>query len=80
MEVSLIYIMSQIFIIFDYIFLGISYQMKNYRKILILNIIALIFACLSYFCLRAYSGVAMNIVAILRNIIFIVNEKKEWFI
>lgn len=72
-----IYVLSQIFIIFNYIFLGISYQSNNHKKILFLNIASLICACLSYICLSAYTGIAMELIAIIRNIIFLINEKKN---
>ena len=77
MELTITYILSQIFIIINYVFLGISYHSKDYKKILFLNMFALIFACLSYICLKAYTGLVMEMVAILRNILFIINEKKN---
>lgn len=70
------YILSQVFIIIYYILLVSTYQLKDRKKILIFNFIALISIGISYALLSAYSGVAMTFVALIRNIIFIIDEKK----
>ena len=72
-----IYILSQVFIIIQYILLAITYQSKQRKKIVIFNLASLISAGISYMLLSAYSGFAMIIVAIIRNIIFIIDEKKN---
>lgn len=74
---TITYILSQIFIIINYIFLIMTYQSKSRKNILIYNIIALISTGLSYVFLSAYSGLAMTIVAVIRNIIFMIDEKKN---
>ena len=74
---KLIYILSQVFIILNYIFLIITYQLKNKQKILLFNIAAQTSAGLSYICLGAYTGLAMTITSILRNIIFINSENNN---
>lgn len=71
------YILSQVFIIINYIFLISTYQSKSRKNILILNFCSLIASGLSYLCLSAYSGAAMIMIAIIRNIIFIVDEEKN---
>lgn len=71
------YILSQIFILIYYAFLIITYQSKNRRNILIYNFCGMIATGLSFLCLSAYSGLAMTVVAILRNIIFMIDEKKN---
>lgn len=71
------YILSQVFIIINYIFLVMTYQSKSRKNILIYNFGALIATGISYIFLSAYSGLAMVIVAIIGNIIFIVDEKKN---
>ncbi len=71
------YILSQIFIILNYVFLIITYQSKNRKSILMFNFGALAATGISYIFLYAYSGLAMVIVSIIRNIIFIVDEKKN---
>ena len=77
MDLTLTYILSQVFIIFNYIFLIITYQLKERKKILLFNMASLTCAGISYIFLSAYSGLAMAFVAILRNIIFLLDEKKN---
>ena len=74
MELTLTYILSQVFIILNYILLVISYQSKNRKHILMINIASLTSACISYIFLNAKTGIAMAIVSIIRNIIFIFNN------
>lgn len=71
------YILSQIFILISYIFLIMTYQSKNRTHILKFNFCALVATAISYVFLSAYSGLAMTIIAIIRNIIFIIDEKKN---
>ena len=77
MELTVAYILSQVFIIINYIFLMATYQLKNRKKILIFNFGAIIATGMSYIFLSAWSGLAMVIVAIIRNIIFMIDEKKN---
>lgn len=77
MELTLSYILSQIFIIINYLFLAISYYSKNRKTVLCLGFISLIANGLSYVFLNAYSGLAMCILALVRNIIFLLDEKKN---
>ncbi len=74
---NITYILSQVFIIISYILLAFTYQTKNRTNILIFNFGSLIMTGLSYIFLSAYSGLAMVGVAIIRNIIFIIDEKKN---
>lgn len=71
------YILSQVFIIINYIFLVMTYQSKSRKNILIYNLGALNATGISYIFLSAYSGLAMVVVAIIRNVIFIIDEKKN---
>lgn len=77
MNETLIYVLSQIFIILNYVFLVITYQLKERNKILLFNMAALTSAGLSYICLGAYTGLAMVFISIFRNIVFVINEKKN---
>lgn len=77
MELTLSYVLSQVFIILNYIFLIITYQLKDRKKILLFNIASLSSAGLSYVFLSAYTGLAMVFVSIIRNIVLIINEKKN---
>ncbi len=74
---NITYILSQVFIIISYILLAFTYQTKNRTNILIFSFGSLIMTGLSYVFLSAYSGLAMVVVAIIRNIIFIIDEKKN---
>ena len=74
---TLTYVLSQVFIIINYIFLVMTYQSKSRKNILSYNFLALIATGVSYIFLSAYSGLAMVVVAIIRNIIFIIDEKKN---
>ena len=77
MNPTLLYILSQIFIILNYVFLVITYQLKNKEKILLFSIAAQSACGLSYICLSAYTGLAMSLISIFRNVIFIINEEKN---
>lgn len=77
MVLSFNYIISQVFVIITYIFLGITYYAKDRNKILIFNFLSLITNGIAYIFLGAWTGIAMIIVAIIRNIVFIVDEKKN---
>lgn len=74
---NITYILSQIFIIISYILLLFTYQSKSRKNILIFNFVSLIATGLSYAFLSAYSGLTMVFVAIIRNIIFYIDEKKN---
>ena len=71
------YIFSQIVVACAYICLTISYQLKSRNKILVFNLAALMLNSIAYILLSAYTGLAMSIVAILRNIIFMIDENKN---
>ena len=77
MEFTIAYIFSQIFTIAMYLVLAISYHIKKRRSILILSFLSQIFCGVSYILLNAYTGVAMCIVAMIRDAIFMVDENKN---
>lgn len=74
---SVQYILSQIFILINYLFLIMTYQSKNRNHILVFNFIGIIATGISFLLLSAYSGIAMVFVALIRNVLFIINEKKN---
>ena len=49
---------------------ALSYQMNTKRSLLAVQTAATLATCVSYFFLDAYSGFALNIVCILRNLVF----------
>ena len=71
------YILSQLFIIINYIFLVITYQLKNRKKILIFNNLAIIFTLLSFYLLNGFSAVAVSIISLVRNLLFMFADKKN---
>lgn len=77
MELTLIYICSQVFTILSYILLAITYYSKNRKKVLIISILSTVFMGAAYVLLKADSGLAMNVIALLRNIIFLIDENKN---
>ena len=77
MELTLPYILSQVFIIINYALLAISYYCKDRKTVLVISFMAVIANGLSYVFLNAYSGLAMCILALIRNIIFLIDEKKN---
>lgn len=77
MEIAMTYIISQIFTIIMYVLLAGTYYMKNRKMVLILNFLSLIANAIAYILLGAYTGLAMCIVALIRNIIFIVDENRN---
>ena len=77
MELTLEYILSQVFIIISYLLLVLSYQAKSRKNILVLSNISIVANGISYVFLQAYTGLAMCFVALFRNIIFMIDEKRN---
>ena len=75
--VDLTYILSQVFIIFNYVFLAITYGLKSRKSILSFNILSIVTTATSYGLLSAWSGCVMCFVSLTRNIIFLLQEGKE---
>ncbi len=71
------YIFSQIFVVLSYALLGVTYFVKNRRLILIYSVSSLVANAISYFFLGAWSGLVMCGVALLRNAIFLIQNKKN---
>lgn len=77
MELTMTYVISQVFTIAMYALLAITYYVKNRKTILVLNFLALIANAAAYILLNAYSGLAVCIIALIRNIIFLIDEKRN---
>lgn len=71
------YLISQIFTIISYIFLASTYHVKSRKTVLKLNCISQIAFIVAYILLGAWSGLMMAIVALARNIIYIIDENKN---
>jgi len=77
MEFTPIYIASQVLTVAMYITLAITYYLKDRKAILLVNFLGCIFIASAYLLLSAYTGMAMALIAITRNIIFLIDEKKN---
>lgn len=77
MELTVTYVLSQIFVIINAALLMATYQLKTRKSILIVSFMALLANGVAYVLLSAWSGFAMVFVAMIRNIIFIIDEKKN---
>lgn len=64
------YIISQIFVIFAYGFLGVTYLTKRKNAILILNALSTVCFAVSYIFLSAWAGVMMSTISLFRNLVF----------
>lgn len=77
MNWSVTYIVSQLFTIIMYALLALTYYAKDRRKVLILSFLSLVANGIAYIFLSAWTGFAMCVVALIRNIIFLLDEKKN---
>lgn len=77
MEFSLTYILSQVFTILMYTTLVVTYYMKDRKKVLMMNFLGLVLIGIAYMLLSAYTGLAMTVIGIVRNIIFLIDEKEN---
>lgn len=75
MELTATYIFSQIFFMINYIVLMVTYQIKNRKAIVLLNLTGCLSMLVAYILLKAYAGLAMVFISIARNIIFMIDEK-----
>lgn len=77
MELTTMYVLSQIFTIITYILLAITYYAKDRKTVLTISFLSLIANGFAYAFLNAYTGLAMCFIALIRNIIFLIDEKKN---
>lgn len=70
-------ILNQIIGIAAMIFSVFSFQMNKHKQIMIMQIIATSLFGLQYFLLGAYTGMAVDIVGVIRGIVFY-NKDKKW--
>ena len=75
MELTATYIASQIVIIFVYLFLSLTYCVKSRKLILAFSFASNFLNIIAFFLLGAYTSSAMCAISILRDIIFILDEK-----
>ena len=77
MELTINYVMSQVFTILTYVLLAITYYAKNRKTVLVISFLSIIANAVAYILLNAYTGLAMCVVALIRNIYFMVDEQKN---
>ncbi len=71
------YVVSQLLIIVVYIFICLSYFLKDRKKILLTNIMAHISQAGSFYLLNGMTGVAMNAVYTIRDVYFVIDNNKK---
>ena len=76
-ELTWTYVLSQIFTIFMYVFLAITYVLKNKRTIVLVDMLSLAANILAYILLGAWTGLAMCFVAVVRNLYVLWDEKQH---
>lgn len=77
MEITYTYIISQVITILYYAILSSSYLLKDRKKILIANFIAHIGQTTAMAMLNGYTGAAMAIIMILRDVTLLIQEMKK---
>jgi len=75
MNFDIKFIIGQIFGLVALAFTGLSYQTRSSKKLLILQTIATALFSVHYCLIGATSGLALNLVAILRNLIYYNRDK-----
>ena len=75
--ISTTYIISQVFVIIMYTLVSLTYYVSNRKTLLIMSFCAIVSEAIGYTLLHAYTGLAMCFVALIRNAIFLVYEKKN---
>ena len=77
MEINTIYIISQVITVIYYGVLSSSYLLKKREKILFANFIADIGQTIAMYMLNGYTGAAMAVITMLRDLTFLFQEKKK---
>jgi len=75
MELTVTNIAAEILTIGMYVCLATTFYLKDRRKILTIQFLGSVLLCTAFLLISAYTGVAMTIVAMIRNIIFLIDEK-----
>ena len=75
MQMTTQYILSQVVIIFVYLFLSLTYCVKSRRLILAFSFLSNFLNSIAFILLGAYTSSAMCAISIFRDIIFLIDEK-----
>lgn len=74
----MVLIVGQLFGLVAVAFAVCSYQMNTNKKILMVQMCSCIFFCIHYWMLGAWSGLMLNAVAVLRNVVYYHRDKKQF--
>lgn len=77
-EMTPIYIVSQIIGLFGMLGHVISYQTKTQRKIMLWQLAASLCFCLSFFLQKGYTGMALNMISAVRSVVYSNVQDKKW--
>lgn len=77
MEWSTAYIISQVLTIIKYGLLGVTYYVKDRKKVLVFTFASAIVTIAIFLLLNAWSGLATAVISLLANIIFLIDESKN---
>lgn len=77
MEITLIYIISQVITVAYYAILSLSYLLKDRNKILTANFVAHIGQASAMAMLNGYTGAAMSVIMMLRDLTLLIQEKQK---
>lgn len=77
MKITYIYIISQIITILYFAILSLSYLLKDRKKILLANFVAHIGQTTAMAMLNGYTGAAMSIIMMLRDLTLLIQESKK---
>lgn len=77
MEITLIYIISQIITVAYFGVLTLSYLLQNRMKILVTNFVAHIGQTVSMAMLNGYTGAAMSLIMTIRDLVLLIQEKRK---
>ncbi|MBR3881749.1 MAG: YgjV family protein [Clostridia bacterium] len=74
-ELTTQYIASQIIVIFVYVFLSLTYVVKNRKWIIVFSFMSNFLNAITFILLGSYTSSAMCAISILRDIIFLIDER-----
>lgn len=77
MEITPVYIISQIITVIYFALLSLSYLLKSREKILVTNFLGHIGQAASMFLLGGFTGASMSGIMVLRDLIFFIQENKR---
>ncbi|MBE7082844.1 MAG: YgjV family protein [Clostridiales bacterium] len=69
------FIASQVLVVVAYVFIALSYAVKDRKKLLLFCIVACCWFVVAYSLMEAWSAAAVNGICVVRNIAFLFNKK-----